>query len=79
MTTPLTKPLRRALTVDGRIFIVTMSPETLKITLKGKRRGQEIRWTELIGGDTALAAALNASLGTFDPGNPGRTNPGRTK
>jgi hypothetical protein len=66
MTTPLTKPLKRALTIDGRTFIVTMSPDTLKITLKGKRRGQEIRWTDLIGGDAALAAALNASLGALD-------------
>ncbi len=73
MTTPLTRPLKRALTIDGRTFIVTMSPATLKITLKGKRRGQEILWSDLVGGDAALAAALNASLGAFDRQHPQRT------
>ncbi len=66
MTTPLTKPLKRELTIDGRSFVVTMSPFSLKITLKGKRKGQELSWTDLIGGDAALASALNASLGQFE-------------
>jgi hypothetical protein len=67
MTTPLTKPLKRELTIEGRAFVVTMSPLGLKITLKGKRKGQELSWTDLISGDTALATALNASLGQFEP------------
>ncbi|MDB6085313.1 MAG: hypothetical protein JWN43_3194 [Gammaproteobacteria bacterium] len=67
MTTPLDKTLKRELRLNGRAFIVALSPEGLKITLKGKRRGQELRWVDLISGDAALAVALNASLGELAP------------
>jgi hypothetical protein len=66
MTTRLDKTLKRELTLEGRTFVVAISPEGLKLTLKGKRKGQELRWDDLISGDAALAAALNASVGTFD-------------
>ena len=65
MTTPLDKTLKREVKINGRAFIVALFPEGLKLTLKGKRLGQELRWTDLISGDAALAAALNASLGQF--------------
>jgi hypothetical protein len=65
MTTRLDKTLKRELTLDGRAFILAVSPEGLKLTLKGKRKGQELRWGDLVSGDAALASALNASLGTF--------------
>jgi predicted component of type VI protein secretion system len=65
MTTRLDKTLKRELTLEGRTFILAVSPEGLKLTLKGKRKGQELRWGDLVSGDAALAAALNASLGTF--------------
>jgi hypothetical protein len=66
MTTRLEKTLKRQLTLDGRMFIVTVSPEGLKITLKGKRKGQELRWSDLVSGEAALAVALNASVGRFE-------------
>jgi hypothetical protein len=66
MTTRLEKTLKRQLTLDGRTFIVTVSPEGLKITLKGKRKGQELRWSDLVSGEAALAVALNASVGRFE-------------
>jgi hypothetical protein len=66
MTTRLDKTLKRELTLEGRTFVVAISPEGLKLTLKGKRKGQELRWDDLISGDAALAAALNASVGAFD-------------
>jgi hypothetical protein len=62
MTTRLEKPLKRELDIDGEAFILTVSPEGLKLTPKGKRKGQELRWTDLINGQAALATALNASL-----------------
>ncbi len=62
MTTPLTKPLKRELLIQGRPFVVTLSPEGIKLTLKGKRKGQELRWEDLVSGEAALAVALNASL-----------------
>jgi hypothetical protein len=62
MTTPLTKPLKRELQIQGRPFVVTLSAEGIKLTLKGKRKGQELRWEDLVSGEAALAVALNASL-----------------
>jgi hypothetical protein len=86
MTTRLDKTLKRELTLEGRTFIVAVSPEGLKLTLKGKRNGQELRWDDLISGDAALAAALNASVGTFERsesmpgrGKAGRKRPARSK
>jgi len=37
------------------------------LTAKGKRKGLEIQWRDLVSGDAALTAALNASLGKFAP------------
>lgn len=62
MTTKLDKPLKRELDVKGQAYIVTLSPEGLKLVAKGKRKGQEIAWKDLVSGDAALAVALSASL-----------------
>jgi hypothetical protein len=63
--TPLDKPLKRALTIKGRDYVLTLGPEVLKITEKGRRLGLELKWEELVSGETALAVALHASLGKF--------------
>jgi hypothetical protein len=65
MTTALDKTLRRQINVKGQDYIVALSPEGLKITLKGKRNGLELSWSALVSGDAALAVALNASVGQF--------------
>jgi hypothetical protein len=65
MTTPLDRTLRRQINVKGQDYIIALSPEGLKITLKGKRKGLELSWNALISGDAALAVALNASVGQF--------------
>jgi hypothetical protein len=62
MVTKLEKPLKREIALDGKAYVVTIAPEGLKITLKGHRKGQEVRWQDLLSGETALATALNASL-----------------
>ena len=62
MTTKLEKPLKRELDVAGETHIVTISPEGLKIVPKGKRKGLELAWKDLVSGEAALAVALNASL-----------------
>jgi hypothetical protein len=63
--TPLDKPLKRALKIKGRDYVVTLGPEVLKITEKGRRLGLELKWAEIVSGETALAVALHASLGKF--------------
>lgn len=62
--TPLDRPLRRELHIDGQAYTLTIDPVGLKLAPKGKRKGLELRWTELVNGDAALAAALQASLDT---------------
>lgn len=62
MATKLEKPLKRELDVSGEPYVLTISPEGLKLVPKGKRKGQELAWEDLVSGEAALAAALNASL-----------------
>ncbi len=60
--TPLDKPLRRALEIDGVHYTLTVDPEGLKLTEKGRRKGLDLRWSALVSGHAALATALQASL-----------------
>ena len=63
MATILDKALRRQLAVDGVDYMVALDPEGLRLTRKGRRKPEvELRWRELLSGDAAMAAALNASL-----------------
>jgi len=62
MATKLEKPLKREIAVGGKPYILTLTPEGMKLVPKGKRKGQELTWDALVSGDAALAAALNASL-----------------
>lgn len=59
--TPLHSMLKRALRIDGREYVLTLSQDALKLTLKGKRNGVELRWSQLVNGEAALAVALHAS------------------
>ena len=70
MVTPLQKPLKRELRIKGQTFVLTISPESLKLTPKGRRKGYEPKWEDVISGDAALATALNASIGKFAPAKP---------
>jgi hypothetical protein len=65
MTTPLHSTLKRALTIEGREYVVTLTEANLKLTLKGKRNGVALSWAQLVNGEAALAVALHASLGAF--------------
>jgi hypothetical protein len=60
--TKLDKPLRREIDINGEAHVVVISPQGLKLTVKGKRLGHEISWQDLVRGNAALATALNASL-----------------
>jgi len=60
--TKLEKDLKREIEIDGNPYVLTVSPEGLKLTGKGKRKGIELAWKDLVSGEAALAVALNASL-----------------
>ena len=62
MTTKLERPVKRELEVEGKSYTLTISPDGLKLVEKGRRKGQELLWKELVSGEAALAIALNASL-----------------
>lgn len=62
MTTRLDKPLKREIVVGDDPWIVTIDPIMLKLTRKGRRKGIELIWRDLVSGDAALATALKASL-----------------
>jgi hypothetical protein len=65
--TPLDKPLKRALKIGGHDYVVTLTPAALKITQKAHRLGVELKWSDIVSGQSALAVALNASLGKLQP------------
>jgi hypothetical protein len=61
--TVLDKELRRQVTVDGVDYTIALDLDGFRLTGKGKRRPEvEMRWQDLLSGDAAIAAALNASL-----------------
>ena len=62
MTTPLDKPLRRAIEIDSIPYTLTIDPDGLRLVEKGRRKGVELLWRDLVNGDAALAAGLAASL-----------------
>jgi hypothetical protein len=62
MTTKLEKPLKREIVIDGKPYVLTIAPDGFKLTEKGRRKGQELTWKDIVSGQAALATALNASL-----------------
>jgi hypothetical protein len=64
--TPLDKTLKRAISIKGDDYVVTLTPEALKISRKGHRLGVELNWADLVSGESALAVALHASVGRFE-------------
>lgn len=60
--TPLDKPLKRELLVDGTAYTLVLDADGMKLAQKGHRRGIELALKDLVSGDAALAIALNASL-----------------
>lgn len=60
--TPLDKPLRRELEIEGKPYTLILAPDELRLVEKGKRKGLVLAWKDLVNGDAAVAAALQASL-----------------
>ena len=63
MATKLDKPLKREVLIQGKPYMLTLSPHGIRLSRKGRRKGIEIAWKDMVSGEAALAAALNASLG----------------
>lgn len=67
MTTKLTCAFKRELDINGEKYTLTVSPEGFKLVVKGKRKGIELPWAQIVSGEAALATALNASLSQGHP------------
>jgi len=55
MATKLDKVLKREIDIGGKPYMLAISPEGLKLTEKGRRKGQELSWKDLVGGQAAVA------------------------
>ena len=62
MTTQLAGDLKREVMIGGHAYIVSLSPTGFTLVMKGRRKGLELKWVDLVSGEAALATALNASL-----------------
>ena len=71
MATKLDKVLKREIEIDGQAYIAAISPEGVKVTKKGFRKGNEVTWQSIISGDTQLNEALNQSVDAMGGGSEG--------
>src|SRR5262245_19200854 len=62
MTAKLDRAIKRELDLDGTLYTITIAPEGLKVTEKGKRKGQEVSWRSIISGDATLSENLKISV-----------------
>jgi hypothetical protein len=62
MITPLERPLRRLVTVDGTAYVATFAPNGVRLTPKGHRKGVEVSWEDILAGGVALRSQLVGSL-----------------
>ena len=62
MAAKLDKAIKRELDLDGELFMVTISPEGVRIVPKGHRKGHEISWRTILSGDAELTQQLKISL-----------------
>ncbi len=51
MATKLDKTIKRELELEGKLYTVAISPEGVKVTPKGARKGHEVSWSTLVGGE----------------------------
>lgn len=65
MATKLEKTLKREIEIEGQAYMVAISPEGVKITQKGFRKGPELTWKQLLAtGSEDGNSAGGAPLGT---------------
>ena len=62
MATKLDKVLKREIEIDGQSYIASISPDGIKVTKKGHRKGNEVSWRSIISGDAQLNESLNRSV-----------------
>jgi hypothetical protein len=64
MATKLEKTLKREIDVDGKAYMLAISPDGLKLTEKGRRKGQELSWKGVLNGQAAAPSAPGTGMET---------------
>jgi len=62
MTTKLDHALKRELVIGDGTYTITLTQKGFTLALKGRRKGLDVQWVDLVSGEAALATALNATL-----------------
>ena len=62
MATKLDKAIKRELEIDGQAYMITISPDGVRIVPKGRRKGHQISWQTILSGDAELTQQLKISL-----------------
>ena len=65
MTAKLDSPIKRELKIKKELYTVIISPDGVKIALKGRRKGREISWETLLSGDAELTQQLKMSVDAY--------------
>lgn len=60
MVTKLDRPVRRELRIGEKPYVITISHDRLRVAVKGRRKGRELFWEDLVGDEDA-AARLHAA------------------
>lgn len=60
--TELKSALNREVRIGTTAYRLTIDPQGFRLVVKGRRKGIEIAWRDLVSGDAAMAIALRASL-----------------
>ena len=63
MATKLDKTLKREIDIDGQAYMVAISPEGVKLTQKGYRKGREMSWRALLSGAEEEGSSTGAGGG----------------
>jgi hypothetical protein len=72
MTTKLDKTIKREIEIDGQAYTVAISPEGVKLTQKGFRKGQELIWQQLLAAGGGDQGGAGSSMGTSSGGGASR-------
>lgn len=63
MATKLEKAIKRELEIEGKVYTVIMSPEGLRITPKGGRKGIEHSWRTLMSEGAPTGGSMGGGMG----------------
>ncbi|HXY29373.1 MAG TPA: hypothetical protein VEI06_01590 [Gemmatimonadaceae bacterium] len=61
MATKLDKTLKREIDIDGQPYMVAISPEGVKLTQKGFRKGPELSWKQILHGGEGTSGDASGS------------------